>query len=169
MQPQRTVLITGGSRGIGAEIAQAFHRQGDRVLLASRNDSGLAAALGAHARFVACDVCQPQALAAAAQVALEWTGQLDIWINNAGFSQWRSLAQVTPEFWQQMIDTNLKGSFFGAQAAAAVLPAGGCIINISSLAGKRGSANNAVYCASKFGVTGLTQALAKELGPRAFG
>jgi 3-oxoacyl-[acyl-carrier protein] reductase/meso-butanediol dehydrogenase/(S,S)-butanediol dehydrogenase/diacetyl reductase len=65
-----------------------------------------------------------------------------------------------------MVDTVLKGTFFGCQAAARHLPPGGCIINISSLAGKRGSANNAVYCAAKFGVNGVTQALAKELGPR---
>jgi 3-oxoacyl-[acyl-carrier protein] reductase/meso-butanediol dehydrogenase/(S,S)-butanediol dehydrogenase/diacetyl reductase len=65
-----------------------------------------------------------------------------------------------------MIDTNLKGTFWGCKVASENLSAGGCIINISSLAGKRGSANNSVYCASKFGVNGLTQALAKELGPR---
>ena len=65
-----------------------------------------------------------------------------------------------------MIDTNLKGAFFGCRAAAEHLGKGGCIVNISSLAGKRGSAKNSVYCASKFGVNGITQALAKELGAR---
>jgi 3-oxoacyl-[acyl-carrier protein] reductase/meso-butanediol dehydrogenase/(S,S)-butanediol dehydrogenase/diacetyl reductase len=65
-----------------------------------------------------------------------------------------------------MIETNLKSVLFGAQVAAQNLMKGGVILNISSLAGKRGSANNSVYCAAKFGVNGITQALAKELGPR---
>ena len=73
---------------------------------------------------------------------------------------------VSDEFWNKMIDTNLKGAFWGCKIAAANLNAGGTIINVSSLAGKRGSANNSVYCASKFGMNGLTQALAKELGPK---
>jgi 3-oxoacyl-[acyl-carrier protein] reductase/meso-butanediol dehydrogenase/(S,S)-butanediol dehydrogenase/diacetyl reductase len=73
---------------------------------------------------------------------------------------------VDETFWETMILTNLKGTFFGCQAAAERLKTGGCIINISSLAGKRGSANNSVYCASKFGVNGVTQALSKELGPK---
>ena len=65
-----------------------------------------------------------------------------------------------------MLDTNLKSVLFGCQAAAAHLKSGGVIINMSSMAAKRGTPNNAVYCASKFGVNGITQALAKELGPR---
>ena len=73
---------------------------------------------------------------------------------------------VTDEFWNKMIDTNLKGAFWGCKIAAANLNAGGTIINVSSLAGKRGSVNNSVYCASKFGMNGLTQALAKELGQK---
>jgi 3-oxoacyl-[acyl-carrier protein] reductase/meso-butanediol dehydrogenase/(S,S)-butanediol dehydrogenase/diacetyl reductase len=87
-------------------------------------------------------------------------------VNNAGYSGWRPLDRIDEDFWDQMIDTNLKGVLFGCQAAAPHLPRGGSIINISSLAGKRGSANNSVYCASKFGVNGVTQALAKELGSR---
>jgi len=65
-----------------------------------------------------------------------------------------------------MIDVNLKGVLFGCQAAAAVMGRGSSIINVSSMAAKRGTANNSVYCAAKFGVNGITQALAKELGPR---
>ena len=65
-----------------------------------------------------------------------------------------------------MIDTNLKGTFWGCKAASEYLTSGGTIVNVSSLAGKRGSSNNSVYCASKFGVNGITQSLAKELGSR---
>jgi len=76
------------------------------------------------------------------------------------------LEEIDEEFWDSMIDTNLKSVLFGSQVAARHLQKGGVVLNISSLAGKRGSANNSVYCAAKFGVNGITQALAKELGPR---
>ena len=85
-------------------------------------------------------------------------------VNNAGLSAWRPLHEIDEAFWQDMVDTNLKSVLFACQAAAPNLPRGGSIINISSLAGKRGSANNSVYCSTKFGVNGITQALAKELG-----
>ena len=81
-------------------------------------------------------------------------------------SAWRSLENIDEQFWAEMLDTNLKSVLFGAQAAARHMEKGGVILNVSSLAGKRGSANNSAYCAAKFGVNGITQALAKELGPR---
>ena len=162
---ERTIIITGGSRGIGAAISEAFHAAGDRVVIAGRNDTGLAAVLGARALFVAADIRQPQAVRALVKRALDWSGRLDVVVNNAGVSAWRPLAQVDEVFWQDMVDTNLKSVLFTCQAAAPHLPRGSSIINLSSLAGKRGSANNSVYCATKFGVNGITQALAKELGP----
>ena len=166
MDTERTVIVTGGAKGIGAFISRAFHASGDYVLMASRSDNGLAAQLGERARFVACDVRRPADLRAAVQAALDWTGRLDVFVNNAGFSAWRPVEKVDEDFWDRMIDTNLKGTFFGCQVAAAYMKQGGCIINVASLAGKRGGANNSVYCASKFGVNGITQALAKELGAR---
>ncbi len=161
---ERTVIITGGSSGIGASISEAFCAQGYRVVIAGRSDNGLAQSLGGGARFVAADVRVPQALRDLVQKALDWTGRLDLLVNNAGVSAWRPLASIDESFWQEMIDTNLKGVLFASQAAAAAMKPGSSIINISSLAGKRGSANNSVYCAAKFGVNGITQALAKELG-----
>lgn len=160
----RTVVITGGGRGLGASLTRAFHADGDHVLIASRTDHGLTAELGSRVRFVACDIRRPADLHAAVATARAWTGQLDVFINNGGYSEWRALAEIDETFWNDMVATNLTATLFGAQAAAAVLPGGGSIINISSLAGKRGSANNAAYCATKFGVNALTQALAKELG-----
>jgi NAD(P)-dependent dehydrogenase (short-subunit alcohol dehydrogenase family) len=162
----RTILITGGSRGIGAAITRAFHAAGGNVVVANRTDSGLAASLGSRARFVATDVRHPAALRAAVEAAVEWTGRLDVLVNNAGYSAWRPLAEIDEAFWSDMLDTNLKSVVFACQAAAAHMGRGGSIVNISSLAGKRGSANNSVYCATKFGVNALTQALAKELGGR---
>jgi len=163
---KRTVIVTGGTRGIGAAISRAFYDSGAYVLISARRDSGLADALGERARFQAGDVRIESHHHALVQSALKWTGRLDIYINCAGFSGWRPIGEVDEAFWNDMLDTNLKGTLWGCKAAAAQMESGGCIINVSSLAGKRGSANNSVYCASKFGVNGMTQALAKELGPK---
>jgi 3-oxoacyl-[acyl-carrier protein] reductase/meso-butanediol dehydrogenase/(S,S)-butanediol dehydrogenase/diacetyl reductase len=100
------------------------------------------------------------------KTAFDWTNNLDCYVNNAGFSEWRSIASVSEDFIRDMFETNLYGYFWGAQAAASALKRGGSILNISSLAAKRGTPNNSVYSATKFGVTGLTQSLCKELGPK---
>ncbi len=162
---KKTVIITGGTKGIGAEIARVFFTAGYYVLLASRQDSGLAKKLGHRAHFIKTDVRRQEDHLRLAAFALKWTGQVDVYINCAGFSAWKPLGGVSAKFLEDMLDTNLKGTFWGCKAAAGCLLRGGVIINIASLAGKRGSSNNSVYCASKFGVIGLTQALAKELGP----
>ena len=162
----RTVIITGGGRGIGAAITRAFYEESDHVFIGSRTDTGLASRLGERAQFCKTDVRFEEDLRILVQKALDWTGRLDIFINCAGFSEWSSINEVDLDFWNNMIDTNLKGTFLGCKVSAEHLSEGGAIINVSSLAGKRGSANNSVYCASKFGVNGITQALAKELGPR---
>lgn len=162
----RTVVVTGGTRGIGAAISRAFHAAGAWVVMGARTDSVLAAELGNRARFVAMDVRDSGGHDALIASALAWSSRLDVYVNGAGISLWRALPDVDAEFWDLVMDTNLKGTFLGCQAAAARLREGGVILNISSLAGKRGSTHNSVYCASKFGVNGLTQALAKELGPR---
>lgn len=162
----KTVIITGGTKGIGAAISTAFHERSHYVLISARNDNGLADRLGVRARFKVCDVRNLEDHRSLVKTALEWTGQVDVYINCAGGSIWRSVDNVDEDFWNKIIDVNLKGTFWGCKAAAEEMKQGGVIINISSLAGKRGSANNSVYCASKFGVNGLTQALAKELGPR---
>jgi 3-oxoacyl-[acyl-carrier protein] reductase/meso-butanediol dehydrogenase/(S,S)-butanediol dehydrogenase/diacetyl reductase len=161
----RTIVITGGGAGIGAHITRAFHEAGDHIVVGSRSDSGLCAALGEHATWVACDVRQPLQIHALVDRAVESTGGIDVFINNAGYSEWRPLAPVDEILWDDMVATNLKGAFFGCQAAAGRMRRNGSIINISSIASKRGTANNSVYCATKFGMNGITQALAKELGP----
>jgi NAD(P)-dependent dehydrogenase (short-subunit alcohol dehydrogenase family) len=161
----RVAFITGGGRGLGADITRAFHAAGYRVAIASRHDDGLAAKLGGDAMFVPCDVRQRTAVADAIRITAEWCGRLDVLVNNAGKSAWRKLADIDEAFWADMIATNLTSVLFASQAALPHMRAGSSIVNISSLAGKRGSANNAAYCAAKFGVNGVTQALAKEIGP----
>ena len=166
MNETRTVVITGGGKGIGASISRVFYENGYSVLIGSRDDSGLANELGERAQFHQVDVRHPQEVKGLMSAAVQWTGRLDVAINNAGYSAWCPAAEIEEGFWDQMIDTNLKGIFFSCQAVGEHLSKGGCIVNISSLASKRGSANNAAYCASKFGVNGITQALAKEWGKR---
>jgi NAD(P)-dependent dehydrogenase (short-subunit alcohol dehydrogenase family) len=162
----KTVIVTGGTQGIGAAIAARFYRQGATVIIGARKDNGFAASLGERAHFIRADVTQPADHGRLVDTAMEASGRLDVYVNNAGRSQWMPLEKITEDFWSDMLDVNAKSVLFGAQHAARVLGKGGCILSISSLAGKRGSANNSVYCASKFAVNGITQALAKELGPR---
>lgn len=163
---QPTAIITGGNRGIGEGIVRAFYQAGYAVIIGARTDTGLVGKLGPRARFHLMDVSHRNDHVVATELAQSWTGRLDVYVNCAGFSQWRSIDEIDETLCDRMINTNLKGTLWGCQAAAAVLPRpGGCIINISSIAGKRGSANNTLYCATKFGVNGITQALAKELGP----
>lgn len=162
----RNVFITGGSRGMGASISKAFYEIGDRVVIASRTDSGLVNSLGERAYFISTDVRKIQDLINAFAEVIQLYGSINVLINNAGYSAWRPLAEIDEQFWDDMISTNLKAVLFASQLAAGMMTKGDSIINISSLAGKRGSANNSVYCASKFGVNAITQSLAKELGPK---
>ncbi len=162
----RTVVVTGGGSGIGAAISAAFHGAGDAVVIASRTDNGFASKLGARAHHVSCDVRIPSEAESLFEKVAKVAGPVTVLVNNAGFSRWSAMDDVDETFWNELMDTNLKGVFFVTRAAVRRMGEGGCVVNVSSLAGKRGSANNSVYCASKFGVNGLTQALAKELGVR---
>ena len=120
----RTTIVTGGSRGLGASITRAFHAAGDHVVIAARNDTGLARELGARARFVSTNVRNPDALRATVANAMAWTGRIDVLVNNAGYSAWRPLAEIDETFWDEMIGTNLKSVLFASQAAAAVMGRG---------------------------------------------
>jgi NAD(P)-dependent dehydrogenase (short-subunit alcohol dehydrogenase family) len=164
LEESRTVIVTGGSRGIGAAISCAFHKGGDRVLIAGRTDTGLANDLGEGARFIQADLRQSVEAKKVISAALDWSGNIDVLVNNVGISAWKPLAEIDEDFVDNMFATNIKSMFYMCQAAAPHLKSSSSIVNISSLAGKRGSANNSVYCATKFGVNGLTQSLAKELG-----
>lgn len=163
---QKTVVITGGNRGIGLSITEAFINAGYFVIVGARQELGLASRFGDQVSFVPTDVRDEAAHRQMVNVAIKKTGTLDLYINNAGFSEWRPIEKIDEKFFDELIGTNLKGAFWGCKAALSVMQDGGSIINISSIAGKRGSANNSAYCASKFGMNGLTQALAKEVGAR---
>lgn len=162
-----TVIVTGGNRGIGRSITESFVKAGYTVIVGARREQNIQAIDPKHIIFYAMDVRDEAAHVALAKTAIDATGRLDAWVNNAGLSAWKPIDKIDEAFFDELMGINLKGAFWGCKAAAQHMAhAGGCIINISSIAGKRGSANNAMYCATKFGMNGLTQSLAKELGPR---
>ena len=165
-EPVKSVVITGGNRGIGLDITDAFVKAGYFVVVGARQERGLNGRFGDRVAFKKIDVRNADDHSKLVQLAVEKTGGLDVYVNNAGFSAWRPIELIDDAFLEDILSTNLKGAFWGCKAAASALKSGGCIINISSIAGKRGSANNAAYAASKFGMNGLTQSLAKELGQR---
>lgn len=160
----RTAIITGGNKGIGLNITEAFIKSDYRVVVGARTDTGLEKQFPGKVRFLKIDVRNEQDHVKLTKLAIDWTGNINVYVNNAGFSEWRPIEKIDELFFNQMIGTNLLGVFWGCKAAVANMSQGGVIINISSIAGKRGSSNNTLYCASKFGVNGLTQALAKEVG-----
>jgi len=161
---QKTAIITGGNRGIGLSLTEAFVKAGYAVVVGSRSDTGVQERFPGKVRFVPMDVVQEAGHHRLIEAAQSWTGRVDVYVNNAGISAWRPVGEIDEAFFEQLIGTNLKGAFWGCKVGVSAMPNGGVIINVSSIAGKRGSANNTVYCASKFGMNGLTQALAKEVG-----
>ena len=161
----RSVVVTGGNRGIGRSLTEGFVNAGYNVVVGARSSRDVEALAPGRIKFVEIDVRNEQDHTALVEAA-EAMGAFTAYVNNAGFSAWSPIGEITDEFFDEMMSTNLKGAFWGCKAAAAKLSDGGSIINISSMAAKRGSANNSVYCATKFGMNGLTQSLAKELGPK---
>lgn len=161
----RTVVITGGTRGIGIDITHAFLTAGYDVYVGSRSRP-INSDFPAAATIVQTDVRNEIDVSRLIGAAIDSTGRLDVLVNNAGYSEWKPIEKITEKFLIDMMKTNLFGAFWGCKAAAAVMRPGGSIINISSMAGKRGSSNNSAYVATKFAMNGLTQSLCKELGPR---
>lgn len=166
------VLITGGTRGIGLALAQAFVAGGARVCITGRDSTTtaqIARELGAQALGVAMDVASEAAVqAVAAQLQSEWDG-LDVLINNAGIDpHYASMEATDSAQWHEVLKTNLDGCFFCCRhLGALMLPASsGSIINISSIAGHTGLRRQVPYCASKGGVEQLTRALALDWADR---
>jgi NAD(P)-dependent dehydrogenase (short-subunit alcohol dehydrogenase family) len=167
----RTVLVTGAARGLGKQIARAFHARGARVALNDLKSDAIAAAiadLGAGPRLAAAeaDIATAAGCESAVRATLERFGRLDVLVNNAAINWEMPIAAHTEEIWDKHVDTILKGSFFCAKAAIAALKASrGNIVNIASELGLHPIVNNVAYCAAKGGVVNLTRALAIELAP----
>ncbi|GGJ91934.1 SDR family NAD(P)-dependent oxidoreductase [Pseudomonas matsuisoli] len=167
----RVALVTGASRGIGRALAEALAGAGARVLLAGRDTSALTevhaaiAGAGGHCAVIPMDVADSASRAAAFAAIEAQEGQLDILINNAGIEQVKPSAELDEATWDRIVDTNLKGAFFCAQAAMKLMPNGGSIVNLCSLTSEVGVPGAVPYGASKSGLAGMTRALATEWAP----
>ena len=171
----KVALITGAASGIGREIALLYAEHGANIVVAdiqaeSREGKtpthDLCEQKGVKARYVQCDVTRLQDLEGAVNAAEE-LGGVDIMVNNAGIFRQHNFLETSEDDFEQMMAINVKGVYFGAQAAAKrmVEKGSGVIINLSSVAGLQGSPGFSTYCASKGAVRLLTYALAGELGP----
>lgn len=168
----RVALITGASRGLGQYMGRALARAGADLVITSRNLESLAPfreeieALGRRALPVALDVRDPASIECAVAQAIAHYGKIDILVNNAGCNVRKPALDISWEDWNLVVDTNLRGTFFVAQAVAkTMIPRGqGRIINIGSVTSVFGYAGLAPYCASRGGTRQLTMSLADEWG-----
>ena len=171
----KTAVVTGASRGIGAACAVAMAKNGYNVILGYKENKEKAENLarvliegyGVAAIAVGADVADSAAADSLIETAFRNFGRVDVLVNNAGIARFKLFTEITDEEWQQMIGTNLTGVFNCSRAAAKYMinAKRGSIVNISSMWGQVGASCEVHYSASKAGVIGLTQALAKELAP----
>lgn len=168
----RAILVTGGSRGIGAAIVKELCEQGARVLFtyASRHEAAQAVVkplkdTGHNVLGTQADVRDLKQMQDVVQQSLDTFGRLDGLVNNAGITRDKALMMMSPEDWQEVLDTNLTGTFNACRAAivAFMKQKSGRIVNMSSVSGLTGLSRQVNYSASKAGVIGLTKALAKEV------
>jgi D-xylose 1-dehydrogenase len=171
---ERSVVVTGGGSGIGAQIVRRFCEQGSRVafldidraaseaLLAALAGEGLPAPL-----FLPCDLRDIEALRAAVGAAAAAHGPVTVLVNNAARDDRHPAETVTPEYWDERFAVNLRHQFFAAQAAHPMMRAagGGSIVNMGSVSWMAGQGGMAAYTAAKSAVLGLTRSLARDWGP----
>ncbi len=165
----KTALVTGAASGIGAAIADALAAKGVRVAVVDLNHDAAAAKAAdlPDALAVACNVADPASVSKAVAQVQSAFGRIDILINSAGIVDLAPAKDLTLSAWQRTLDVNLTGSFLVAQEVGRVMIAQGSgrIINLASQAGSVAIDQHVAYCASKFGVIGLTKTLALEWGP----
>ena len=166
----RTVLISGGDRGIGAAAARAFYAAGYRLAVLYHSNAEAAAALEAELpgiTAVQCDVASRASCELAFRAAEQALGRVDVLVSNAGIAQQKLFTDITPEEWQHMLDVNLTGAFHLCQLAlpGMIRRKAGRILTVSSMWGQTGGSCEVHYSAAKAGLIGLTKALAKEEGP----
>lgn len=174
--PEKTAVVTGASSGIGRAIARTFSENGADVVVADVREEPREGGTPTHeliedetdasATYIECDVASADDLGTAFDAADEFGG-VDVLVNNAGVFRPEEFLEVTPDEYEQLMDVNAKGAFFGSQLAARrmIENGGGCIVNVSSIAGLLGNGSYVSYCVSKGALRMLTYALAHRLGP----
>lgn len=169
----KIVVVTGASKGIGRAIALGVAREGAHVVVNYNSDAagaeevvGRIAGLDRRAVAAKADISQVSEIRSLFEVVLNEFGRADVLVNNAGITGWTSLFDVTEEKWDQVLNTNLKGTFFCSLEAAKIMRAGGgSIVNVSTNCAALGVKNLVAYATSKAGIHGLTRQLAVELAP----
>ena len=170
----KTAVITGASRGIGAEIARKFASEGAKLLISATNGSLLSEVkdeiekTGVDIEFKIVDVADSSSFSELIKFALETFGAVDILVNNAGINRDKLIMAMKDEDWDAVLDVNLKGTFNGIKAVTRPMlkAKGGNIINLTSVVGISGNAGQVNYSASKAGIIGLTKSAARELASR---
>jgi len=167
---QRVVLVTGGTRGVGRGISEAFLRTGALVVVCGRRPPESLPAIGDNrARFLSADVRNPDQVEQLFAGILERYGRLDVLVNNAGGSPYCLAADATPTLHEKIIALNLTAPLLLAQHANRIMqaqPEGGVILSIASVSALRPSPGTAAYGAAKAGILSLTQSLAVEWAPQ---
>jgi len=173
MFKDKVVLITGSSQGIGKAIALKFASLGAKIALNDipQQEENLKKvqeeikAIGVEAKYFMADVSKLEEVEKMMQDIQKEFGQLDVLVNNAGITQDRTLAKMTKEEWQRVIDINLNSVFYCSKASLPLLiQSQGSIISLSSVSAQRGNFGQTNYCAAKAGIIGFTKTLSKEVG-----
>jgi len=170
----KVAIVTGASRGIGKVIAQVFAMAGAHVVCVARSEDAIKSladeinANGGSASHVVCDISDGEAFTTLIKDTAKEQGKLDVLINNAGVTQDNLLMRMKEEQWDTVLNINLKGAFHGMKAAIRPMMKNRCgrIINITSIVGLTGNPGQANYAASKAGLIGLSQSVAKEVATR---
>lgn len=170
----KVVVVTGGSRGIGAKIVKTLANENYKVILNYNNSKEQAEKIqqelleqGKEIEIIKADVSKREETEKLIQFAINKFNKIDVLINNAGISQEGLFTDVTEEEWQKIINTNLNSVFYCNQQALKYMiqEQQGCIINISSIWGETGASCEVAYSTTKAAINGMTKALAKEVGP----
>jgi NAD(P)-dependent dehydrogenase (short-subunit alcohol dehydrogenase family) len=162
----QTAVVTGCAAGIGRAIAERFRAEGATVVGLDVRRGAEPALDGDAFRMVVGSVAEERDVRAALDTAREWTGRVDVVVNNAAIQLEKTLADTSPEEFDELVAVNLRGVFLGTKLAAAAMGAGGRIVNLGSILGLTGDPLLAAYSATKGGVVNLTRAAAVAYGRR---